>query len=195
MVLEVSGGAVYVESAEGNGGGALGHPVSSGPVSRLPGTQKPWISGKFCKNLEVPVMPELWTQLRPRKGKGGPKKSSRTPLEIPSDSPGQKWRRWRGSQNPSIFWWSWAPWSYLGLKKNPGLFNEGIVEKKSPKIIFGKFSIWKFFIGFSMKISRNRNSRKFPEKNWKIKKIKNFDILKFSLKIQWKFSRSKQFRK
>ena len=59
MILEVSGGAVDVVSAGGNGGGALGHPVSSGPVSRLPGTQKPLISGKFCKNLEVPLMAEL----------------------------------------------------------------------------------------------------------------------------------------
>ena len=59
MILEVSGGAVDVVLAGGNGGGALGHPVSSGPVSRLRGTQKPRISGKFCKNLEVPVMAEL----------------------------------------------------------------------------------------------------------------------------------------
>ena len=59
MILEVSGGAVYVVSAGGNGGGGLGHPVSSGPVSRLPGTQNPLISGKFCKNLEVPLMAEL----------------------------------------------------------------------------------------------------------------------------------------
>ena len=59
MVLKVSGGAVDVVSAECNGGGSLGHPVSSGPVSRLPGTKKPLISGKFCKNLEVPLMAEL----------------------------------------------------------------------------------------------------------------------------------------
>ena len=59
MFLEVFGCALDVVSAGGNGGGALGHPVSSGPVSRLPGTQKPGISGKFCKNLEVAVMAEL----------------------------------------------------------------------------------------------------------------------------------------
>ena len=59
MILEVSGCALDVVSAGGNGGGALGHPVSSGPVSRLPETQKPLISGKFCKNLEVPLMAEL----------------------------------------------------------------------------------------------------------------------------------------
>ena len=56
MVLEVFGGAVDVVSAGGNGGGALGHPVSSGPVSRLPGIQKPLISGKFHKKLKVPPM-------------------------------------------------------------------------------------------------------------------------------------------
>ena len=59
MVLEVSGCALDVVSAGGNGGGALGHPVSSGPVSRLPGTQKPLISGKFYKNRKVPPMAEL----------------------------------------------------------------------------------------------------------------------------------------
>ena len=59
MIFEVCGGAVDVVSAGGNGGGALGHPVSSGPVSRLPGTQNPLISGKFCKNLKVPPMAEL----------------------------------------------------------------------------------------------------------------------------------------
>ena len=59
MVLEVSGGAMDVVSAGGKGGGPLGDPVSSGPVSRLPGTQKPIISGKFYKNLEVPPMAEL----------------------------------------------------------------------------------------------------------------------------------------
>ena len=59
MILEVSGGAVDVVSAGGNGGGTLGHPVSSGPVSRLHGTQKPLVPGKFCKNLEVPLMAEL----------------------------------------------------------------------------------------------------------------------------------------
>ena len=59
MVLEVFGDAVDVVSAGGNGGGPLGHPVSSEPVSRVPGTQKPIISGKFCKNLKVPLMAEL----------------------------------------------------------------------------------------------------------------------------------------
>ena len=59
MVLEVFGGAVDVVSAAGNGGGALGHPVSSGPVSRLPGTQKPIILGKSCKNLKVSSMDEF----------------------------------------------------------------------------------------------------------------------------------------
>ena len=54
MVLEVLGGAVDVVSAGGNGGGALGHPVSSEPVSRLSGTQKSLISGKFYKHLKVP---------------------------------------------------------------------------------------------------------------------------------------------
>ena len=60
MVLEVFGDAVDVVAGGGNGGGALGHPVSSGPVSRLPGTQKPLIiPGKFYKNLKVPPMAEL----------------------------------------------------------------------------------------------------------------------------------------
>ena len=61
MILEVSGGAVDVVSAEGNGGGSLGHPVSSGPVSRLPGTRKSIIRGKFCENLKVLLMGELCT--------------------------------------------------------------------------------------------------------------------------------------
>ena len=56
MILEVSGGAVDVVLAGGIGGGALGHPVSSGPVSGLPGTQKPLISGKFHKKLTGPPM-------------------------------------------------------------------------------------------------------------------------------------------
>ena len=59
MVLEVSGGAVDVVSAGGKGGGPLGHPVSSGPVSRLPGTQNPIISDKFRKKLKVPPMGKL----------------------------------------------------------------------------------------------------------------------------------------
>ena len=49
MVLEVSVGAVGVVSAETNGGGPLGHPVSSGSVSRLGGSQKSIFPGKFCK--------------------------------------------------------------------------------------------------------------------------------------------------
>ena len=52
MIFEVSGGAVYVVSAGGNGGGALGHPVSSGPVSHFGGSQKSIFSGKFCKNMK-----------------------------------------------------------------------------------------------------------------------------------------------
>ena len=59
MVLEVSGGAVGVVLAETNGGGPLGHPVSSGSVSRLGGSQKSIFSGKFCKNLKVPPMGAL----------------------------------------------------------------------------------------------------------------------------------------
>ena len=59
MVLEVFGGAVDVVSAGGNGGGALGHPVSSGPVSRFSGTRKTIIQDKFCENLKVPLMGEL----------------------------------------------------------------------------------------------------------------------------------------
>ena len=59
MVWQVSGYALDVVLAGGNGGGALGHPVSSGPVSRLPGTQKPLISGKFYKNRKVSPMAEL----------------------------------------------------------------------------------------------------------------------------------------
>ena len=54
---------------------------------------------------------------------------------------------------------SQADWT---IGKNPRVFLARIVEKKSPKIIFGKFSIWKFFIGFSMEISKNRKSR-FPD--------------------------------
>ncbi len=56
-------------AAEGIGRGPLGHPVSSGPVSRMPGAQKPIIFDKFIKNLEVPSMGLLRAQLRPRKGK------------------------------------------------------------------------------------------------------------------------------
>ena len=59
MVLEVFGGAVDVVSAGGNGGGALGHPVSSEPVSRLSGTQKPILSHKFRKIFMGRVMDEL----------------------------------------------------------------------------------------------------------------------------------------
>ena len=59
MVMEVSGGAVGVASAETNGGGPLGHPVSSRSVSRLSGSQKSIFSGKFIKNLKVPPMGEL----------------------------------------------------------------------------------------------------------------------------------------
>ena len=40
MVLEVSGGAVGSVSVETNGGGPLGHPVSSASVSRSSGSQK-----------------------------------------------------------------------------------------------------------------------------------------------------------
>jgi len=65
MVLEVSVGAVGVVSAETNGGGPLGHPVSSASVSRFCGSQKPIFPGKFCKNLKVPPMGNLGTQLRP----------------------------------------------------------------------------------------------------------------------------------
>ena len=62
MVLEVSGGAVGAlggVSSETNGGGPMGHPVSSGPVSHLGGSQKSVFSGKFCKNLKVPPMGKL----------------------------------------------------------------------------------------------------------------------------------------
>ena len=78
MVLEVSGGAVDVVSAWGNGGGALGHPVSSGPVSRLLGTQKPIISDKVHKNLKVPLMGGPRAQLGARKIKGGPKLTTKS---------------------------------------------------------------------------------------------------------------------
>ena len=73
MVLEVSGGSVDVVSTGGNGGGALDHPVSSGPVSRLPATQNPIISDKLHKNLKVPLMGGPRAQLGARKTKGGPK--------------------------------------------------------------------------------------------------------------------------
>ena len=59
MVLEVSGGAVGVVSAETSGKGPLGHPVSSRSVSRLGGSQKSIFSGKFCKNLKVPPKGKL----------------------------------------------------------------------------------------------------------------------------------------
>ena len=59
MILEVYGGAVGVVLPETNRGGPLGHPVSSGPVSRLCGSQKPIFSDKFCKNLKVPPMGKL----------------------------------------------------------------------------------------------------------------------------------------
>ena len=55
MVLEVSAGAVTVVSAETNGGGPMGHHVSSGPVSRFSGTRKTIIRDKFCENLKVPL--------------------------------------------------------------------------------------------------------------------------------------------
>ena len=53
------GGAEDVVSAGGNGGGALCHPVSSGPVSRLSGTRKAIIRVELCENLEVPLTGEL----------------------------------------------------------------------------------------------------------------------------------------
>ena len=72
MVLEVSGGAVGSVSVETNGGGPLGHPVSSASVSRSSGSQKSIFSGKFCKNQKVPPMGTLRAQLRARKDKYGP---------------------------------------------------------------------------------------------------------------------------
>ena len=53
MIFEVSAGTVGVVTAETNGGGPLGHPVSSGHVSRLGGSQKSIFSGKFCENLRL----------------------------------------------------------------------------------------------------------------------------------------------
>jgi len=95
MVLEVSGGAVGVVSAETNGGGPLGHPVSSASVSRFCGSQKPIFPGKFCKNLKVPPMGNLGTQLRPRKGKGGPnlttKISKSKIFDFPKLAPERSW--------------------------------------------------------------------------------------------------------
>ena len=57
MIFEVYGCAVDVVAAGTIGRGPLGHPVSSGPVSRLPGSQKPIISDKFYKNLKVAPAP------------------------------------------------------------------------------------------------------------------------------------------
>ena len=95
MVLEVSGGAVGVVSAETSGGGPLGHPVSSGPVSRLCGSQKSEFQVKLCKNLKVPRMGKLRTQLRARKGKGGPnlttKISKSEIFESPKLAPERSW--------------------------------------------------------------------------------------------------------
>ena len=72
MFLEVSGGAVDLVSVETTGGGPRGHPVLSGSVSRLRGSQKSILSVKFCKNEKAPPMGKPRTQLRARKGKYGP---------------------------------------------------------------------------------------------------------------------------
>ena len=69
MIFEVHGCAVDVVASGTIGGGPLDHHVPSGPVSRMTGTQKPDICHKFCKNLEVPPMGELRSQLGARKGK------------------------------------------------------------------------------------------------------------------------------
>ena len=58
-VLEVSGGAVSVVLVETNRGGPLGHPVTSGPVFRLCGSQKSIFSGKISENLRLPPMCKL----------------------------------------------------------------------------------------------------------------------------------------
>ena len=73
MILEVCSGAVVVMAAGTIGRGPLDHLASSGRVSRLSGTRKTIIRAELCENLKVPLMGELCTQLRARKGKGGPK--------------------------------------------------------------------------------------------------------------------------
>ena len=70
MIFKVYSGAVDVVAAGTIGRGPLDHHVPSGPVSRLPGPQKPIIFDKFCKNLKVPPMGELRSQLGARKLEG-----------------------------------------------------------------------------------------------------------------------------
>ena len=59
VIFEVYGCAVDVVAAGPIVRGLLDHHVPSGPVSRLPGTQKPIILGKSCKNLKVSSMDEF----------------------------------------------------------------------------------------------------------------------------------------
>ena len=69
MILKVFRGAVIVVAAGTIGRGPLEHHVPSGPVFRLPGTQKPNILDKLCKNHKVPPMDELSSLLGARNGK------------------------------------------------------------------------------------------------------------------------------
>ena len=59
MIFEVFRGAVIVVAAGTIGRGPLGHPVSSGPVSRFSGTQKTIIRDKFSEIRKVPLMGEV----------------------------------------------------------------------------------------------------------------------------------------
>ena len=93
MVLEVSGGAVGSVSVETNGGGPLGHPVSSASVSRSSGSQKSIFSGKFCKNQKDGHTPSTAKELR--KGKYGPNLTTEISkseiFDFPKLAPGRSW--------------------------------------------------------------------------------------------------------
>ena len=59
MILEVFSGAVIVVATWTIGRGPLGHPVSSGSVSRFSGTQKTIIQDKFGENLKVLLVGDI----------------------------------------------------------------------------------------------------------------------------------------
>ena len=64
MIFEGYEVGVNVAATETTGVGPLDHPVSSGPVSRLVGAQKPIIAENFNKKLNVLPVGEVRSQLR-----------------------------------------------------------------------------------------------------------------------------------
>ena len=86
---------MVVVSAETNGGGPLGHPVSSGPVFRFSGTRKTIIQDKLCENLKVPQTPAHGRALNTAKGKGGPNLTSKISksqiFDFPKLAPERSW--------------------------------------------------------------------------------------------------------